>query len=148
RLMEFDSEFDVVLNICEGGFGLMENDAENYKILTNIKRALKPGGKLIMTALNALFPLTQNAKEFFHAPDYEFDLRTFYADFMMESKDENGNPIKMKITDRHFAPPELSRWLHDAGLRSVELFGCMPGEFSRERPVSKTDVELMAIAVK
>jgi SAM-dependent methyltransferase len=148
RLIEFDQEFDVAFVLCEGGFGLMENDAENYKILTNIYRSLKTGGKLIMTTLSALFPIINDAGELFGAPDYKFDLKTFYAEFTMNGKDEQGNEIPLKVSERYFAPPEIAKWLHDAGFRSVEWAGCMPGEFSRERPISEKDVEIMAISVK
>jgi 2-polyprenyl-3-methyl-5-hydroxy-6-metoxy-1,4-benzoquinol methylase len=148
RLIEFDQEFDVALVLCEGGLGLMENDAENYKILTNIHRSLKTGGKTIITLLNALFPLTNDAGAFFGAEDYAFDLKTFYAELSMLTKDEDGNSIKIRASERNFTPPEISRWMHDTGFRYVEILGCMPGEFSRERPISKNDVELMAIAVK
>ena len=47
REIDFDSEFNAVVILgCSFGFG---SDAENYRTLENIVRALKPGGRLLLT---------------------------------------------------------------------------------------------------
>jgi len=57
RRLPFDNEFDLAIMLCEGAFSLMETDEMNYEILKGAARALRPGGKLIFTTLNGLFPL-------------------------------------------------------------------------------------------
>jgi 2-polyprenyl-3-methyl-5-hydroxy-6-metoxy-1,4-benzoquinol methylase len=57
RELGFDREFNLVIMLCEGGFSLMETDEMNFSILKNAVAALRPGGKLIFTTLNGLFPL-------------------------------------------------------------------------------------------
>jgi 2-polyprenyl-3-methyl-5-hydroxy-6-metoxy-1,4-benzoquinol methylase len=57
RNLPFDSEFDVAIMLCEGGFSLMETDEMNFDILKNVTKALKPNAKLIFTTLNGLFPI-------------------------------------------------------------------------------------------
>ena len=52
RNLPFDSEFDLAIMLCEGGFSLMETDEMNFEILKNATKALKSKGKLIFTALN------------------------------------------------------------------------------------------------
>jgi len=55
RNLSFDSEFDLAIMLCEGGFSLMETDEMNFEILKNATKALKSKGKLIFTTLNGLF---------------------------------------------------------------------------------------------
>ena len=57
RALPFRGEFDMAVMICEGAFPLMETDEMNFEILRSAARALRPGGKLVMTTLNGLFPL-------------------------------------------------------------------------------------------
>ena len=64
RSFDFQGKFGLVIMLCEGGFSLMETDEENYRILAGCARSLRTGGKLIFTALNALFPLGQSVKKF------------------------------------------------------------------------------------
>jgi SAM-dependent methyltransferase len=67
RSLPFQHEFDLAIMLCEGGFPLMETDEMNYQILQSAANALKPGGKLIFTTLNGLFPLHHNISEFLNA---------------------------------------------------------------------------------
>jgi 2-polyprenyl-3-methyl-5-hydroxy-6-metoxy-1,4-benzoquinol methylase len=64
RNLPFEHEFDLVMMICEGAFPLMETDQMNFEILQNAAKALNPGGKLIFTTLNGLFPLFHSVKDF------------------------------------------------------------------------------------
>lgn len=64
RDLKFKNEFDVALTLCEGGFALMETDEMNFAILNGATQALKSGGTLILTTLNALFPLAQSIELF------------------------------------------------------------------------------------
>ncbi len=48
RDIDFDSEFDVVLNMADGAIGYLENDGENLRIFDRIAAALKPGGRHFM----------------------------------------------------------------------------------------------------
>ena len=57
RALPFRAAFGLAVMLCEGAFPLMETDEMNFEILRGAARALRPGGKLIMTTLNGLFPL-------------------------------------------------------------------------------------------
>jgi len=85
RHLEFNNEFDLALLVCEGAFPLMETDEMNFRIIQNAARALKSGGKLILTTLNGLFPLFHSVKDFVNAAggdsvttENSFDLMTLY----------------------------------------------------------------------
>lgn len=47
RDLQFDQEFDAVLNLADGAIGYLENDKENLKIFDVIANALKPGGNIL-----------------------------------------------------------------------------------------------------
>ena len=53
RDLNFDNEFDVVLNLADGAIGYLENDEENLKIYDVISKSLKYGGKHFMDIVNA-----------------------------------------------------------------------------------------------
>jgi len=53
RDVDFDSEFDIVLNLADGIIGSFEAEEENLKIFDVIAKALKPGGKHFMDVCNA-----------------------------------------------------------------------------------------------
>lgn len=53
RDVDFENEFDVVLNLADGAIGYLENEEENLNIFDVIARALKPGGKHFMDICNA-----------------------------------------------------------------------------------------------
>lgn len=53
RAVNFENEFDLVLNMADGAVGYLENDAENRKIFQVVTRALKKGGKHFMDIMSA-----------------------------------------------------------------------------------------------
>lgn len=53
REINFENEFDVVLNLADGAIGYLENEEENLKIFDVISRTLKSGGKHFMDICNA-----------------------------------------------------------------------------------------------
>ncbi len=55
RELEFDGEFDVVLNLNDGAVGYFETDEENHRTFEVISRALKPGGQNLIQVPNVLY---------------------------------------------------------------------------------------------
>src|SRR5439155_14096077 len=51
RDMAFDAEFDAVICLCQGGFGLLRGEES----MTPLSRAVKPGGRVAVSAFNAYF---------------------------------------------------------------------------------------------
>jgi len=45
--IKYNEEFDAVINMCYS-FGFFEKDEDNFKVLQNFCRAIKPGGKFLM----------------------------------------------------------------------------------------------------
>jgi SAM-dependent methyltransferase len=55
RELEFDGEFDIVLNLNDGAVGYFETDEENHRTFEVISRALRPGGQNLIQVPNVLY---------------------------------------------------------------------------------------------
>jgi SAM-dependent methyltransferase len=154
RALTFEGEFGLALILCEGGFSLMETDEMNYRILEGAARALRDGGKLILTALSALFPLHKSLQEHLNqgenaqAAVERFDLMMFRVHSELTFRDDSGREKTLRCDERLFAPSEIRWWLHSAGIDDVAMHGCRLGAFSRNDPLTADDFEVLAIAVK
>ncbi|HAH07375.1 MAG TPA: class I SAM-dependent methyltransferase [Elusimicrobia bacterium] len=153
RSFDFQGKFGLVIMLCEGGFSLMETDEENYRILAGCARSLRTGGKLIFTALNALFPLGQSVKKFHQANEIQtsttklsFDLATLRQTSTLELHDDTGKKKVLRCNERYYMPSELAWMLRSLGFRKVEVFGCTVGRFGRKAKPSPREFELLTIA--
>jgi SAM-dependent methyltransferase len=45
RQLDYDAEFDVVVNLNDGAVGYLETDEQNRRTFAAISRCLKPGGR-------------------------------------------------------------------------------------------------------
>lgn len=54
RELDYEDEFDVVLNLNDGAVGYFETDEENHRTFEVISRALKPGGQNLIQVPNVL----------------------------------------------------------------------------------------------
>ena len=55
RELDFENEFDIVLNLNDGAIGYFETDEENHRSFEVISRALKPGGQNLIQVPNVLY---------------------------------------------------------------------------------------------
>ena len=55
RAMAFDAEFDAAVCLCQGAFGLMTTEGGDDDVVAGMARALRPGGRLALSAFNAYF---------------------------------------------------------------------------------------------
>jgi len=94
RELPFENEFDAAICLCEGAFGLLENDAENYKVLKAIHKSLKKHGIFILTTLNIF-------------RDEEFDPMTCRMETEMEITRKDGQKKILKCSDRSYSFSEL-----------------------------------------
>lgn len=153
RDLAFSEAFELAIIICEGGFSLMETDEMNYAILMSAKKSLKKGGKLILTCLNALFPLFHSVKEFMEKNDQKsgnnsFDLMTLRETSSLDITDDAGTVRKLNCNERYFMPSEITWYLKSLHFKTVEIFGCRLGNFNREDPLTTEDFEMLVVAQK
>lgn len=156
RELTFKNEFDVCIMLCEGAFSLMETDEMNFQILENAARALKDGGKFIFTTLNVLFPLYHSTAEFVNANATEgektsqqhFDLLTFRDRLVLETTDDDGKKKTLECDERYYAPSEITWLLKTLHFSIIDIFGCDTGHFTRQRPLTADNFEMLVIAQK
>ena len=155
RNLPFDSEFDVAIMMCEGGFPLMETDEMNYEILKNVTKALKPHAKLIFTTTNGLFPIFNSVNEFYASAQEEgnslcksngFDFMTFRDNNIVEFEDDDGNKKTLECNERYYVPCEITWLLKSLGYKTIDIFGAKLGAFSREHKLTTKDFEMLVIA--
>ncbi len=137
----FTEAFDAAISICEGAFGLMENDNENIKILNSIFCALKKKGKLVLNVLSASFAHRHPEQ------DTEFDPKTSYGYWLEQLTDDNGATLELVCSNRYFTFPEIKRILEAVGFRVINGFGCLAGEF-RRKEIELDDFEMLVVAQK
>jgi 2-polyprenyl-3-methyl-5-hydroxy-6-metoxy-1,4-benzoquinol methylase len=155
RDLNFKNEFDLVMLICEGAFPLMETDEMNFKILENASKALKTNGELILTTLSALYPLYHSVKDFINSGTGDgvssansFDLKTFRETSTFEVLDDDGNKKTLSCNERYYIPSEISWYLKSLHFKTIDIYGCKLGAFSRSKELTTDDFEMLVIAVK
>jgi len=155
RNFDYNFEYDLGIMICEGAFPLMETDEMNFAILQNAYKSIKPGGKLIFTTLNGLFPLFHSVKDFINQTDRDnrsqentFDLMTFRDHSLYEAVDDSGVKKILSCNERYYVPSEITWLLKSIGFANVEIFGAKLGAFSRKDELTTEDYEMLVIAVK
>jgi 2-polyprenyl-3-methyl-5-hydroxy-6-metoxy-1,4-benzoquinol methylase len=157
RELPFAKEFDLAIMLCEGAFPLMETDEMNFRILQGAAAALKPGGKLIFTTLNGLFPLFHSLDEFFAADkkegnaeygNHSFDLMTFRDHDITTVVDDLGNRKELHCNERYYVPSEITWLLKTLGFKKIDIFGARLGAFRREDKLTSDDFEMLVVAGK
>ncbi|MBK8668593.1 MAG: class I SAM-dependent methyltransferase [Saprospiraceae bacterium] len=157
RNLPFNSQFDVAIMLCEGGFPLMETDEMNFEILKNVSKLLKDHSKFIFTTLNGLFPLFHSINDFHVEGGAEgnatydsknFDLMTFRDHNITKIKDDNGVEKEIECNERYYVPCEITWLLKTLGFTKIEIFGAKLGAFSREDKLTTEDFEMLVIAEK
>lgn len=155
RNFDYNFEYDLGIMICEGAFPLMETDEMNFVILQNAYKSIKPGGKLMFTTLNGLFPLFHSVKDFINQTDREnrsqentFDLMTFRDHSLYEAVDDSGVKKYLTCNERYYVPSEITWLLKSIGFVNIEIFGARLGAFSRADKLTTEDYEMLVIASK
>jgi ubiquinone/menaquinone biosynthesis C-methylase UbiE len=155
RTMGYTKYYDLIIMICEGAFPLMETDEMNFKILENITRALKDGGKLIMTTLNGLYPLSHSTKDIANENQdncsvlkNKFNPMTMRDISTVKVEDDSGNKKEITTNERYYLPDEIDKLLRSLNYPYVAIFGCECGNFTRNRKPTANDYETLVIADK
>jgi SAM-dependent methyltransferase len=126
RALPFDGEFDAVISLCQGGFGLVGD--EDGAVLAGMARALKPGGRLAFSAFSAYF-LVQHLE----GTD-TFDAARGVNTEITEVRDSNGTPLAAELHTSVFTPREL-RLLCAANNLAVEnIWSVTPGAYATNPP--------------
>jgi cyclopropane fatty-acyl-phospholipid synthase-like methyltransferase len=141
-----DRTFDAAICLCEGAFSLLggQDDAieHDLAILRNIHAVLKPGARLVLTALNGCRMIR-------HATQDDVESGRFDPLTMAEVSDvEYHSPQAHKtvlLRERGYVPTELVMLCRQAGFRLEHIWGGTAGNWGR-RTIDLDEMEIMVVA--
>lgn len=137
REMPFDREFDAVVSICQGAFGLMGVD--DSVVLRRIAEALKVDGRVVLTAFSALFEARHTRA------DASFDADAGVVHEVTTIKPATGPEREVDLWTSVYTPRELRLLSIGVGLVPEEIWAVEPGDFGRRLP-DLDHPELMLLA--
>ncbi|MGH8997844.1 MAG: class I SAM-dependent methyltransferase [Acidimicrobiia bacterium] len=147
RALTYEGGFDAVISLCQGAFGLAGGPAAggspdpDGEILAGMARALRPGGRLALTAFSAYFQLLHLE------PGNSFDAETGVHHEVAVVKDEEGSDAHHDLWTTCFTPRELRLLLAVAGLVTDGIWAVEPGDYAR-RPPDLAHPEFLALATR
>jgi SAM-dependent methyltransferase len=128
RELTFADEFDAVICLCQGGFGLLGGDDRELDVVSRFAVALRPGGTLALSAFSSYFVVRHLEQE-----------ETFDADSGVNHertvvRDPDGHEQSFDLWTTCYTPRELRLLAQRAGLTVDHVFGVQPGRYARTEP--------------
>ncbi len=138
RDLSYRHEFDAVLCLCQGGFGLLGGRDETA-VFERIAAAVRPGGRLALTAFSAAFAVR-------HLEAGEaYDPATGVLHEQATVRDPDGVERAFDLWTTCFTGRELELLAAAAGLTVEEVSGVAPGRYGASAPTID-DPELLLVA--
>ena len=126
REMTFDGEFDAAISLCQGAFGLVPG--EDGEVLRRLVRAVRPGGRLAVSAFSAYFQVR------WLGDADEFDADAGVNHELTLVRDEAGREETHDLWTTVFTPRELRLLAAAAGAEVEEIWSVAPGDYARRPP--------------
>jgi SAM-dependent methyltransferase len=149
RRLGFDGEFDAVISLCQGAFGLSGGPGGPVRlpagpeleepVLAGMARALRPGGRLAVSAFSAYFQLR------YLEPGDDFDPVDGVNHEHTTVRDPAGRERPAELWTTCFTPRELRLLARAVGLEPLAVHGVTPGDYG-ERPPAVDRPELLLVA--
>ncbi len=138
RMLGFHEEFDAVICLCQGAFGMMTADGEDAAVVAGMAAALRPDGRLALSAFNAYFAVKYHE-------DADFDAATGVSHERTEIRSESGEPKSVDLWTGCYTPRELRMLLTAHGLAIDSISSVEPGSYGRD-PATVESPEYLVIA--
>ncbi len=146
RALGYDAEFDAVISLCQGAFGLAGGPGApldpDGTILAGMARALRPGGRLALTAFSAYF-LVRHLDPGSDVAGFDAERGVHHEVF--EVKDPGGRSAEYDAWTTCFTPRELRLMVAGTGLETVGVWSVDPGDYAR-RPADLDHAEFLVLA--
>lgn len=140
RALWFDAEFDAAICLCQGAFGLMTAEGEDDVVVEGMARALRPGGRLALSAFSAYFVVR-------HWEGADFDADTGVNHEHTEVRDADGIAIPAELWTGCYTPRELRLLLDRHGLDVDRISSVEPGAYGDDVPTVDT-AEFLVLATR
>jgi len=127
RELAYEKDFDAVICLCQGGFGLLGGGDAELAVMDRFAAALRPGGRVALSAFSAYFAVR-------HLETGE----TFDADHGVnheraEVRGANGSRT-FDLWTTCYTPCELRLLARGAGLVVDAVYGVHPGAYATTAP--------------
>lgn len=132
RDLRFESEFDAVISLCQGAFGLTAGPGAvdtvpvrelDEPIMAGIAAALRPGSRAAISAFSAYFQLRHGSG------DDVFDARLGVNQETTAVRDPAGSSLPTELWTTCFTPRELRLMARTVGLRPLAVHSVTPGDY-------------------
>lgn len=143
RDLRFEGEFDAVICLCQGAFGLMTANGDDERVLAAMAQALRPGGVLALSAFSAYFAVKYFAGEPGSAAT--FDAATGVNHEHTVVRDEQGREAEVDLWTGCYTPRELRMLCGSVGLEVVSISSVEPGAYGSAEPTTET-AEFLLVA--
>lgn len=127
RAVKLSSQFDAVICLCQGAFGLMTANGHDFEVLEGISQSLKPGGGLALSAFNAYF-----AVKYHEEASFDADLGVSHE--ITEVKNPGGLGRSVDLWTGCYTPRELRLMLRAAKLNVRNIYSVEPGRYAPNPP--------------
>jgi SAM-dependent methyltransferase len=169
RALPFDGEFDAVISLCQGAFGLAGGGPmaapqgavadgavagiapgagpgaragdPDASVLDGMARALRPGGRLALSAFSAYFQV-----RFLEETD-TFDAASGVNHERTSIRSPEGTEAGTELWTTCFTPRELRLLAMRAGLAVRDIWSVTPGDYARRDP-DVEHPEFLLVAVR
>jgi SAM-dependent methyltransferase len=129
--------FDAAVALCQGGFGT--SPATDPAVLAGLASAVRPGGRVAVTAFHALFAARHLA------PGDAFDPVHLVHHQVSEVRGRDDAVARFDLWTAAYTVRDVVRLAGDAGLEVVSVAGAGPGRYG-DHGVALDDPELLLVA--
>jgi SAM-dependent methyltransferase len=131
RQLPFIAEFDAAICLCQGAFGLMTADGDDAAVLDGIATALKPKGRMALSAFSSYY-----AVKYHH--EATFDAVAGVSHERTEIRDEMGRLAEVDLWTACYTPRELRLLFERCGLHVTAMYSVEPGAYAANQPTTET----------
>ena len=140
RSMAFDDEFDAVVCLCQGAFGMMTADGDDDLVVAGMARAMRDGGRLALSAFNAYFAVRYHEEA-------SFDAATGVSHERTDIRSESGEVATVDLWTGCYTPRELRLLLGAHELRVDSVSSVEPGAYTLV-PATTESPEFLVLATR
>jgi SAM-dependent methyltransferase len=131
RELDVADEFDAVLCLCQGAFGVMVAADADADVFARLARSIVPGGRLALTAFSSYFVVRYHA-------DATFDAATGISHERTRIKDPAGTEAEVDLWTGCYTPRELRMLCAANGVQVDMISSVEPGRYSTDPPSVET----------
>jgi len=134
RNIQFDSEFDVVINMFTA-FGFFEREEDDLTVLKGVHKALKPGGQFLMDVINREYAVKNLTSRRWSNENETYMLEEGVFDFFRSRLEINhclispdGTKREANYSFRLYTLTEMLELFKQTGLVLTDVYGDFNGE--------------------